>query len=880
MRVVLKLSVLCALGALSAGCSSSKVELVGRQASRLDLATAEVGPEFATDAPVPKLARVGHSPTIAFDGTRYAVVFEDAAKVRAVRVDPDGSVLDLEWLDFGIAGKTQTYPSVAFGGGKYLAVWSESEDDGPLTIQARLFAPSGTIEGSQSFTVSAGEAIYPSVGFDGENFVVAFLNLAGMGDNDVHVARVAVTGATIADSEVPVTSNGMAGRPVIAHGDSQTLVAWEDRTDDLYAIRAARLDESGAVLDAGGFRLSDSSAGEYTPAVAALGNEFLVAWRRDDTPTSVRGSIVLADGTVSPKEIALSRFSLGAGLPSVTATEDGYLVAWADERDELSIYGTRVSSSGVVVDTADLKLATGSPRYTSTGDPTAVAAGEDQFLIAFIGDGVQGSLLDADLTISDGDIPLSAVPNAQSSQKISWTGQNYVISWIDERSNELADYDGQAVRIGANGERLDPDGIVLTNPGAFSLSQAARDDGTWLAAWTSTTEQTVHTRSIAADGTPGTLHELTDRQLSTAPVLAGNGDGYLSVYTAYADGNIYTVYGREVAADGTPGTEFPILGDLAQPPGLALAAHGDGYLLSLQEQTAIRLLTVGADNAVGTPLPLADGRGFSAISSNGEQALIALIDDSGAVSARLYEDGALQGGVIALAETSSGFLPAVAWDGESFVVAWDEDETGELKARTLTPDGTPSPTRTLVDAECLGPALASNGAGQLLVTCIRYAEFAVTRRLVSYFIGEVPEDTDPPGTGGRSNQGTGGSAMAGAAGETGGNGGVTANGGTNGSAGSDAESGGNDAANGGSNATSGGRAASGGRASGGVSSSPPAGSGGGAGLAAPVGGAAPNDGSDSDDGGCSLNAASSRGTNPLAIALALAAALTVRRRRS
>ena len=382
-------------------------------------------------------------------------------------------------------------------------------------------------------------------------------------------------------------------------------------------------------------------------------------------------------------------------------------MAWADERDERSIYGTRVSSSGALLDTADRKLAAGSPRSTSIGDPTAIAAGENQFLVAFIGDGVQGSLLDADLTISDGDIPLSAVPNAQSSQQISWTGQNYVITWIDERSTELADYDGQAVRIAADGERLDLDGIVLTSPGAFSLSQAARGDATWLAAWTSTTEQTVHTRNVAADGTPGTLHDLTERQVLTAPVLASNGDDYLSVYTAYADGNIYTVYGREVAADGTPGTEFSILADLAQPPGLAVAAHGDGYLVSLQEQTAIRLLTVGADNAVGTPIPLAEGRGFSAISSNGEQALIAIIDDSGAVSARLYEDGALRGGAIALAETSSGFLPAVAWDGESFVVAWDEDETGVLKARTVTADGTLSPTRTLVERRMSRP-----GAGE------------------------------------------------------------------------------------------------------------------------------------------------------------------------
>jgi hypothetical protein len=886
VRALSRLSVLCALSALGGACSSTRAEQVGRQESRLDLATAEVGPAFATDAPAPKLAHVGHSPAIAFDGTRYAVMFEEAAKVRAVRVASDGSVLDLEWLDFGSTGVAQTNPSVAFGNGKYLAVWSESErnGDGALTVQARLFAPSGALEGSQSFRVSAGEGLLPAVTFDGEEFVVAFQNLADGGHNAVHVVRIAVTGTTIVDSEVPVTSNGMAGRPVITHGDSQTLVAWEDRTDDLYVIRAARLDSAGNVLDPGGFRVSDSSVGEDSPAVAAIGDDFLVAWRRSDTPTSIRGSIVSADGTVTTRDIALSRSTLAAGLPSVAATADAYLVAWADERDEHSIYGTRVSKSGALLDAADRKLAADAPRSTSLGDPTAVAAGEAQFLIAFIGEGVQGSLVDAQLTLEDGSIPISAVPSTQGSQQVSWTGDNYVISWIDERSAKVEDVDARAVRIGADGRRLDPKSIVLASPGAYSLSQAARGDATWLAAWTLANQPTLYTRHVAADGTPGTPHEFSDLQIWSSPSLASNGDDYLAVYAELVNPDSYTVYGRKIASDGTPGIEFPISSALPQSLWLAVAAHGDGYLVAIHDQTSLRLLTVGSDNAVGTPLTVAEGRGYSAISSNGEQALIAIGEDrdaGGRVSARLYEDGALKGDLVALAEASSGLQPRVVWDGESFVVAW-EALTGALEARTLTADGALSPTRTLIEADCISPALASNGAGQLLVTCIRYAESAFTRRLASYFIGDVPEVADPPATGGRPNQGTGGSDMAGAAGEASGNGGVTTNGGTNGSAGSDGESGGSDAATGGSNAASGGRAASGGLAGGGMPNSPPAGSGGSAGIAAPVAGAAPNDGSDPDDGGCGckLQTPASRKTNPLAIALALAAALACRRRRS
>jgi hypothetical protein len=661
---------------------------------------------------------------------------------------------------------------------------------------------------------------------------------------------------------------------VAAHGGSRTLVAWEDRTGELYAIRAARVAADGNVLDVGGFRLSESTLGEYEPAIAALGSSFLVAWRSDSTPAAVRGSIVAANGSVSSRDIALSRSTLAAGLPSVTAAGENFLVAWADERDELSLYGTRVSTEGELLDAADRKLATGTPRSASFGDPTAIGAGDEQYLLAFIGDGVQGSLLDGELEISEGDIPLSAVPNAQSSQQVTWTGQNYVISWIDERTRELSGFDGRAVRVSADGV-LDAGPIVLTQPGAFSLSQAAFGDATWLAAWTSTNDEKVYARTVGADGTPGTQRELTDRQVSSAPVLAANGSEYLSVYTALEAGNVYTVYGRALGPDGALAAEFPIIEALSQPPGLALAAHGDGYLLSLHEQTGLRLVTVSGSHDVGAPLVFAETRGFSAISSNGEQALIAWIDDSAAVAARLYEDGAL-GEPIALAPTSSGFLPAVAWDGESFVVAWDEDETGVLKARAVSNDGAASATRTLVDEECLGPALASNGDGQLLVTCVRYAEFAVTRRLVSYFVGDVPEPTEPPpGSGGSGNTGSGGAAAGepGEAGSAGSDAGGTSssNGGSGASAGSSAP------ASGGSTST-GGVSASGGR--GGSATAGGASGGGSADAGQPGTGTPPND-DGSDDGGCSLRPkAPASGNGPAALALFLAAAVALRRRRS
>ena len=882
MRLTLGLGVFCAASAVVGACSETPTEPVGAQVSRIDLTTAEVGAGFATDAPSPMLAHLGHSPAIAFDGEQYAVVFEDGGKVRAVRVGADGTVLDLNWLDFGEVGKTQLYPSVAYGAGKFLVVYTESEGDGPLSVRARLFDGEGTIEGDASATVSAGEALYPSVAFDGQGFVVAFLDLAGMGENDVHIARVSASGSLIPNSERPVTSNGFGGRPVIARGTTRTLVAWEDRTNDVYAIRAARIDTAGDVLDAGGVRLSTETGGEYEPAVAALGDDFLVAFRSNSSPYAVRGSIFSGDGEITASNIALSRSSTGAGLPSVSADGNAFLVAWADERDERSIYGTRVSPSGALLDVADVKLATAAPRSVSSGDQTALAAGAEQFLVAFIGDGVQGSLLDADLEIADGNIALSAVANAQSAQQVLWNGQSYVITWVDERTREVDSFDARFVRIAADGERLDERAVVLSEPGAFSLSQASSAEGAWLAAWTSIPDGTVYSRAVATDGTPGTLRELTERQVSMAPALASNGSGYLSMYTAFESGGTYDVYARELGAEGELGDEYPIVQGLTQPASLTLAAHGESYLVSLHEQNAVRLIAVDADATVGSPLSLATSRGLSAIASNGEQALIALIDDGGAVSARLYEDGALSGSPISIAETSSGFMPAVAWDGDSFVVAWDEDETRELKARTVSSTGVAGVTRTLVQEECLGPVLASNGEGQLLVTCVRFAESAVTRRLVSYFIDDVATLVAPPaGSGGRPSQGTGGAVStagrAGGSSEEAGNeaGGASDGGSTSAGGRAGSPSTGGALSTGGSTSSVAGRSSTAGgqNGAGGTSTSPTSGAGGQP-VALP-----PSSADGSDDGGCSVALAPAQGLSRFALALSGLALLALRRRR-
>src|SRR5438270_6297702 len=125
---VLNKRCLCFISALcGAACSGRSVGSnpdVESRAGRLSVAPA-VGPEIGTIPPVLVPSDFGHNPELASDGVGFLSVQEVNQRIRAVRVDDAGHLLDADWLDLGASdGSTQLYPAAAFGGGHYLVTWS------------------------------------------------------------------------------------------------------------------------------------------------------------------------------------------------------------------------------------------------------------------------------------------------------------------------------------------------------------------------------------------------------------------------------------------------------------------------------------------------------------------------------------------------------------------------------------------------------------------------------------------------------------------------------------------------------------------------------------------------------------------------------------
>ncbi len=179
----------CALsvGACSAGAhDSSESGRLSQRGSALELVA---GPEIGTGTAVLKQADVGHNPAVASDGSGFLAVQEVDARIRAVRVDAAGKVLDASWLDLGEGTDLQLYPSVAFGAGHYLVTWSASGAQD--AIRGRFVRPDGSLEGTAAFTLASGAGTDTSVAWSGSQFLLSWLAFGEPGSGSrVTVGRV------------------------------------------------------------------------------------------------------------------------------------------------------------------------------------------------------------------------------------------------------------------------------------------------------------------------------------------------------------------------------------------------------------------------------------------------------------------------------------------------------------------------------------------------------------------------------------------------------------------------------------------------------------------------------------------------------------------
>ncbi len=601
---------------------------------------------------------------IATDDTTAFVVWNDCRAggwdIYGARIDENGNLLDPAGILIAKCDYTDPYPDVAFDGTNYLVVWHDREGANPHNIYGARVSKEGELLDDEPFAVSdaAGSQMSPRVAFDGTNYLVVWYDSRGGSSYDIYGARVAQDGTVLNEGIAISVTDSIKYFPDVSFDGTNYMVVWQDKRNGTYDIYGSRVDQDGIVLDPSGIEISIASDEQNRPSIDFDGTNYLVVWydKRSGSDYNIYGTLLDTDGTVlNPAGIAISTAADYQYMPSVSFDGTNYLVVWYDNRDVAGnpdIYGTRVNTSGTVQDPSGIPIVNIDAQQVAP----AVISYSGQWLAAWRDNrnggytDIYGCRISSSGTVTDGDgILISSSAQSQSNPAVASDGTNYLVVWEEARSGGFSP-DIYGMLIDASGEQLNEDAIAIsTSTGNQSYPAVAFDnDSTYLVVWQDDRSGTndIYGARVTTSGNvldpPGiAISTATGRQ--RYPSVAFDGTNFLVVWSDERNG-----YGAR-----------DIYGTLVEPDGSLLSPSG----------------TVISDDALAQDYP--------SVAFDGTNYLVVWYDNSSGTfeediyGVRVNQSGnPIDASSIAISTADNGqYLPAVAFDGTNYLVAWEDRRT-------------------------------------------------------------------------------------------------------------------------------------------------------------------------------------------------------------
>ena len=591
------------------------------------------------------------------------------------RILPDGTVaargsieLLRDW-DRTING----IPAVAWNGAIYLVAWFEGSDlygmrvapDGQVLDLGGFFI--GTNTGSTSFR-------WPAIASDGEDFLV----VRATGDSVV-AQRVGGDG-TVLDPAPIVLSSGATGLgfPKLAFGAGVYMVAWSQ--SPAQAIRAARVTPEGDVLDPGGINVSGGGT-DVDAHVDFDGQDFYVVWQRQD------GSF------------------------------------W-------DLWGAHVSPQAQVVTAPRLLLDGNSWGFVSSGQ---VAFNGTNHLITITTDEPVFSNSDLYALMVDGvgapigvPFPVSTLSGrSQTAFGVDSVGDQFFILWEANYIGGVSFvYDTEGARVDAGGNVLDrPDPIAVSTCASWQIASAASFDGeNFLSVFEDWREgKPDYQAALYAVRVTPQGHVL---DTSAIRVAEGFGRPQQQPDATYGGGQHVVVYMNENASHVNEVRMVRVLpdGTVLDPNGILIFANqptGDTFLpkvawngqkycviwydsLPAPGEELMQFALVGVNGTIEfgpANVPDSEGVDFDGfeLTSNGSEFLIAWVDFDRIKTTRISNSGAVLGTQTVwifgdwIAES-----PAVAFNGQSYMIAWGQWGDGGVRVDAHRVDQSGAPVGNLI----------------------------------------------------------------------------------------------------------------------------------------------------------------------------------------
>jgi hypothetical protein len=271
--------------------------------STCELRAIRVAPDGTLLDPMPGVLVGGGSvspPAVASDGSGWLMAWYNyPAGMYGAHIDASGTLLDqITFLDLPVG-----YPAVAYAGGVYLVAFGDQRDSG-TSISAIRVAPDGTVLDPMPIQISAppGTKTLGGVATDGERFLVVWGDTRrgdtspGFSAADIYAARVTTDGELL---DGPASGGGIVvnalpgqhkSQPQVAYDGERFVVTWWiDGYWPPAGAYAARVTAEGAIVDGPvhGTGLPVALPGRallrarYPIATSTPDGETLILWARD-----------------------------------------------------------------------------------------------------------------------------------------------------------------------------------------------------------------------------------------------------------------------------------------------------------------------------------------------------------------------------------------------------------------------------------------------------------------------------------------------------------------------------------------------------------------------------------------------------------------------
>lgn len=368
-----------------------------------------------------------YNPSVSCDGTNYLVTWQVDAAVFCARVDTAGTVLDPGGTIVAQGGS----PSVAFDGSNYTITWSTGWSSDGNIYTARIDTAGNVIDTiSTLVSISAHTGCASSSAFDGTNYFTVWTDDRDSSQQHVYGSRIDTTGAVLDPAGIPLV-NGR--NPAVAFDGSNYLAVCS-------GIRGVRVDTFGTVIDT----ISIHSGGDY-PAITYDNEQYFVVWRYGWA--DIYGARVDAHGVVlDTNVIIIADDEYYEEYPDVTSNGTDYFAVWqyGNPITPYNIYGARVDTTGVLLDTVSIAIAT---RPCNQCCPSVAWDGTNYFVVwqdSRNGHAdIYGARITPDGTVLDpSSIPICTAPFGQYAPRIAFDGHNYCVVWEDWRNGDYTDVYG------------------------------------------------------------------------------------------------------------------------------------------------------------------------------------------------------------------------------------------------------------------------------------------------------------------------------------------------------------------------------------------------------------------------------------------------------